>query len=116
MPEKRDSIRFRKRLRLRFGKETPSTLAYTEDVSLSGVFIKTPNVLQPRSPIAIELEFPDGGTVAMEGVVMWAKRVPLSLLHKINKSGMGVRIMRMANGEAYSQFIDDLQTVGKRNS
>jgi hypothetical protein len=115
MAEKRDSTRFRKRLRLRFGKEIPSTLAYTEDVSLSGVFIKTPNVLQPRSPIAIELEFPDGGTVAMEGVVMWAKRVPLSLIHKVNKSGMGVRIIRMGNGEAYSQFIDGLQALGKRN-
>lgn len=116
MPEKRDCTRFRKRLRLRFGKETPSTLSYTEDVSLSGLFVKTPNVLQPRSRIVIELELSDGGTVAMEGIVMWAKRVPLSLIHRVNKSGMGVRIVRMANGEAYSQFIKELQALRKHHS
>ena len=115
MAEKRDSIRFRKRLRLRFGKESPTTLAYTEDISLSGLFVKSPSVLQPRNRLFIELELPDGEMVAMEGVIMWAKRVPLTMIHRVNKSGMGIRIVKLISGQpAYEKFLEELQNSRQR--
>ena len=115
MAEKRDSIRFRKRLRLRFGKDSPTTLAYTEDLSLSGLFVKSPSVLQPRNRLFIELELPDGEMVAMEGVIMWAKRVPLTMIHRVNKSGMGIRIVKLISGQpAYEKFLEELQNSRQR--
>ncbi|RII25351.1 MAG: pilus assembly protein PilZ [Geobacter sp.] len=111
MAEKRDIIRLRKRLTLRFGVEEPARMAFTEDISPEGMFIKTTNICPPGSRIKINLTAQSGEVLAMEALVMWAKKVPPQMIHLVKKCGMGVRITRFINGEeAYQQLCGELMT------
>ncbi|ANA40804.1 MULTISPECIES: PilZ domain-containing protein [Geobacter] len=110
MAEKRKAGRVKRRLSLRFGTDTPSRLAFTEDVSARGLFVKTTNLCPPGTLIQIELELPDGDPVFLEGMVRWSKKVPPQVIHLVRKSGMGVRIIRFIAGEErYRRFVDGLR-------
>ncbi len=99
MAEKRDLKRHRKRLTVRFGVDDPNRLAFTEDISSQGLFIKTPNVCTPGTLIRVDLTLPDDRIVRMEAQVRWAKKVPPQMLRMVQKGGMGVRITRFFAGE-----------------
>jgi len=103
---KRDIVRHKKRLTVRFGIEEANRVAFTEDVSLTGMFIKTPNVCTPNTKIIIEFEI-DNSKVELVGRVMWAKKVPQNLFHLVKKSGMGIRFLRFQSGE--DQFTSYLE-------
>jgi PilZ domain-containing protein len=108
MAEKRKIDRVRKRFSIRFGIDQPVRLAFTEDISPSGLFIKTTNICTPGSLIRVELALSDQQAVLLEGRVMWAKKVPPQLIHLVKKCGMGVRIVRFLQGaEAYGQFCGE---------
>jgi hypothetical protein len=91
--------RKKKRLTVRFGREAAEKLGFTEDISRTGIFLKTAQILQPGSPIKIELEVGRDEVVQLEGTVVWAKKVPPELIRLVKKSGMGVRITRFLQGE-----------------
>lgn len=111
MADKRDLRRIRRRISLRFGIEEAVRVAFTEDVSMTGMFIKTPNVAIPNTKIRIEFDIPDGTTIAIEARVMWAKKVPQNLFHLVKKSGMGVRFLRFHYGEdAFDAFFESIAT------
>ena len=55
MPDKRAINRHKKRLTLKFGIEAPNKLAFTEDISAHGLFIKTVNILPLGSRVKVEL-------------------------------------------------------------
>ena len=99
MVDKRDIKRLKKRLSIRFGIEDASRVAFTEDISSSGMFIKTANVCPPNTKIKIEFTLNDGEKVELEARVMWAKKVPQNLFHLAKKSGMGVRFIAFSSGE-----------------
>ncbi|HEY5975172.1 MAG TPA: PilZ domain-containing protein [Geobacteraceae bacterium] len=99
MAEKRDIIRLRKRMSVRFGIDDPIRVAFTEDISPDGLFIKTTNICPPGSLIKVVLALTETTTVMMEGRVMWAKKVPPQMIHVVRKCGMGVRILRFVTGE-----------------
>lgn len=98
MADKRGIKRLRKRLSVRFGLQQADRLAFTEDISHHGLFIKTANVAPPGSDIKLDLIL-ENSTVRMEARVMWAKKVPANMLRLVKKSGMGVRIIRITDGE-----------------
>lgn len=113
MAEKRELTRFRKRLSLRFGVEGPARVAFTEDISFQGMFIKTTNICPPGTRIRIDLALADDQIVHLEGRVMWAKKVPPQMIHLVRKSGMGVRITRFVNGaDLYNRYCDELLSRG----
>lgn len=97
--EKRITKRHRKRLALKYGIDTPSRVAFTEDLSRQGMCIKTAMVFPPGSRISIDLTLPDGNLVQMQGVVVWAKKVPPNMIQLIKKCGMGVKFTRIVAGE-----------------
>jgi len=99
MAEKRDIKRHKKRITVRFGIDDASRVAFTEDISLTGMFIKTPNIVPPNTKIRIVLELSNNRNVEIEARVMWAKKVPQNLFHLVKKSGMGVRFLRFHTGE-----------------
>jgi c-di-GMP-binding flagellar brake protein YcgR len=104
--DKRDIARHKKRLTVRFGIEEASRMAFTEDVSLTGMFIKTANICPPNTRIRIEFEIADH-KVELEARVMWAKKVPQNLFHLVKKSGMGVRFLCFHSGEEhFSNYFD----------
>jgi len=111
MADKRRSARYRKRLKLRFGVEHPSRLAFTDEVSLTGMSIRTQNVLPPGSMIVIELHLPDNTAILLKGHVMWGKSVPGPLVQQVKKAGMGIRILEiLSGGEKFYQLCSD-QTI-----
>jgi len=101
MSEKRDLKRLKKRISIRFGTDEPSQIAFTEDISVTGMFIKTPNIAPPNTKIRIEFALVEGQKIEIEARVMWAKKVPQNMFHLVKKSGMGVRFLRFHTGEEY---------------
>lgn len=109
MNDKRDLKRHRKRLTLKFGSETASRVAFTEDISPQGMCIRTASVSPPGSRIKIDLTLADGTLVRLEGEVVWAKKVPPNMIHLIKKCGMGVRFTRVEGGaEAFERMFCEL--------
>lgn len=95
---------------MKFGLEAPSRIAFTEDISASGMCIKTAFVCPPGSHLSIELTLPDGGLVQLKGVVVWAKKVPPNMIHLIRKCGMGVRFTGIEAGEElFARLYDELR-------
>lgn len=110
MAEKRDITRYRKRLSLRFGIDAPTKLAFTEDLSADGLFIKTVNIAPLGARVKIELTLPDGALVALEGMVRWSKRVPPQMIHLVKKSGFGVKITKILSGEEnFRRMLSEFQ-------
>jgi hypothetical protein len=105
--DKRDIVRYKKRLKVQFGIEEPNRVAFTEDVSSTGMFIRTPNIFPPNTKIRIEFEHANN-KVVIEARVMWAKKVPQNLFHLVKKSGMGVRFLRFHSGEDhFNMYFQD---------
>lgn len=97
--DKREPTRFKKRIRVNFGIDGASRVAFTEDISKTGVFLRSANVCNPDTKLTLEFLLENGEVVKLEGRVMWAKKVPQNLFHLVKKSGMGVRILRFYSGE-----------------
>jgi hypothetical protein len=109
--DKRDIQRVNKRIIIRFGINEAERIAFTENVSMAGMFIKTPNVIPPNTRIAIEFLLPDGHKIKLEARVMWAKKVPANLFHLVKKSGMGVRFLRFHSGEDFfNDYFEKIAT------
>ena len=109
--DKRDIRRIKQRITIRFGLGDAVRMAFTEDVSMTGMFIKTPNIAPPNSIIKIEFTLPEGSIVQVEARVMWAKKVPQNLFHLVKKSGMGVHFLRFLAGEdAFDDFFEKIAT------
>ena len=100
MTEKRIIRRLKKRLTIRFGIDDANRVAFSEDISTTGMFIKTANVCPPNSRIRIEFSV-DDNLIQVDARVMWAKKVPQNLFHLVRKSGMGVRFLRFRTGEEH---------------
>jgi hypothetical protein len=108
--DKRDIVRLKKRLTVRFGITESNRVAFTEDVSITGMFIKTPNICPPNTKIRIEFEIANN-KVELEARVMWAKKVPQNLFHLVKKSGMGVRFLRFYSGEEhFNSYVENAPT------
>ncbi len=110
MAEKRVMRRIRRRLSLRFGVDAPVRLAFTEDVTDHGMFIKTTNLYPPGTRIVIELTLPDETRIKLNGMVRWSKKVPPTMIHLMRKAGFGVKILGFESGEAdFRNFLDGAQ-------
>lgn len=109
MSDKRSPVRHKKRLSVNFGVEEATRVAFTEDVSMTGMFLRSLNVCPPNTKIKIEFMLDNATSVVLEARVMWAKKVPQNLFHLVKKSGMGVRILRFHCGEEqFRQFCSDM--------
>ena len=115
MAEKRHQARMKKRLKLTYGVQQASQVAFTEDFNDAGLFIKTTSVLSPRTKLLVVLFLPDNEPVCFEALVMWSRRVPGSLIHLAKKGGMGVRITSfISNEEKYRTFCRSLAERSSR--
>ena len=109
MADKRDIKRHKKRLSIRFGIDEATRVAFTEDISATGMFIKTPNVCPPNTKIKIEFSLGENRIIELEARGMGAKKVPQNLFHLVKKSGMGIRFLRFNSGQDhFMQFCEGL--------
>lgn len=84
---------FRKRLRLRVHLQPKRLTALTEDVSAVGLFLRSARVFRPGLAVELTIELPDG-PVRTDGVIRWARRVPVQLLRDV-RGGMGIEFSRV---------------------
>jgi Tfp pilus assembly protein PilZ len=107
--DKRNLNRFRKRLAVRFGPDAPSQLAFSEDISDHGIFIKTGKIYPLGTILKIEITLPDDDYVFFEGMVRWTKKVPPQLISKVQKAGLGIKITKFIAGQgAFAQLVAEM--------
>jgi hypothetical protein len=105
MAEKRNIVRLKKRLSLKFGSDAPTKVAFTEDLSQNGLFVKTVAPAPPGTRLMIELTLPEGDIVLIEGMSRWRKSAPPQVIHLVNKKGMGIKILRFISGEEHYRRV-----------
>ena len=109
MAEKRDLNRKRKRVKVRFGTDTPKKMAFSDDISPNGIFIKTASPEKPGQLLNLEITLPDETRILCTGRIHWAKRVPPNMLRLVGKGGMGIKILSFSQGQhEYQNFIQSL--------
>jgi hypothetical protein len=101
----REIKRYRKRFSVGFGIGKIEKTGFTDDISAEGLFIRSSIVAPPGSIIMIEIMQPKG-VIALLGEVMWVKRIPPNILHRL-KGGMGIRIKSFQSGEEIYQAVCD---------
>ena len=101
-------------LRLKAGfraadKDAPAAEAQTEDLSGSGIFLRTPEVLSVRTPVVVIIDPGDGkGPIEVPGRVAWVRRDPPT-------SGFGVSFENLS-GESMRRLrrvMRDLKGSGR---
>lgn len=107
MADKRNHNRRRKRIPLRYGIDGPIKVAFTDDITREGLFIRTALVAPPGAKLHIELVLPTG-KVACLAEVRWIRKIPPQMLNKL-KGGMGVKFISFqAGADVYQQLCDQL--------
>lgn len=91
MAEKRDSPRRRCRVLVDFDTTLSRTTGFTNDVSRSGMFVRTIRIPRIGKVIRALLHLPGGKTVPIEGTVVRSFRAP-GALRALIPSGFVLRV------------------------
>jgi hypothetical protein len=105
LADKRWVTRQHKRITLRYGIDEPNKVAFTDDVTREGLFIRSAVVVNPGTRLKVELS-PAEGQILLEAEVRWARKIPPQMLHRL-KGGMGVKILVFHAGEDLYRMICD---------
>lgn len=79
-----------KRIKVMYGLEKPDHVAFSKNISASGLRLRTNRVYHPGSRLRLWLDLPDGPVEAWARVV-WAKQVP-AILAQTADCGMGLEL------------------------
>ena len=96
--DKRKDARYRKRLTLRFGVEDTTKIGFTEDISDTGIFIRSSTPMPPNTILTVEIKTLKDEYIRLKGRIMWARKVPMNMMHRV-KGGMGLRITEFIDNE-----------------
>ena len=107
MRDNRIDKRLRKRISLRYGIDEAIKIGFTEDISDTGIFVRSPVVVPPNTILTVELITNSNEIIRLKGRVMWARKVPQNMMHRI-KGGMGLLITEFLSGEEiYQQLCEE---------
>lgn len=111
MLNKQAHPRKRGRVRTRYGVEELAHTAFTQNLSLTGAFVRTNRVFRPGTRLRVEFSF-EGETISMWAQVVWAKKVPPQLANVVH-CGMGIRFVNPAEtwAETFERWQDGKSTV-----
>jgi Tfp pilus assembly protein PilZ len=89
---------------VRYGVSALERTAFTNNLSLSGAFLRTNMVYRPGTTIQLEMAFPEE-TVSLWATVIWSKKVPPQLAQTLH-CGMGLRFVNPGDDweEAFSRW------------
>jgi len=87
------------KLKANFGVRDISNLGFTEDISASGIFLKTARVFPVGTDLKIELRTDQDEIIRLIGYVHWSKEVPPNLVWSVNDAGMGIQIIKFVCGQ-----------------
>ncbi len=98
MSEKRHTPRYHHRMSVRYGEESCNRIAFADNFTEEGIFLRTAMVQVPGSAIQLTMNIPTGDVIAL-GRVAWARRIPPHMLRLVKNAGMGIRILKFLDGE-----------------
>ena len=110
MAEKRSGQDKRVTLKLavNFGVRDISNMGFTEDISASGIFLKTARVFPVGTDLKIEVRTDQDDIIRFIGYVHWSKEVAPNLVWSVNDAGMGIQIIKFVCGqEHYYKLLAD---------
>jgi len=105
----RNQERKSRRLKVRFGVEELSKIAFLGNLSVAGAWIITGQPERVGTLLRMCIYLPDGEEVLVRGRVQWAKKIPPNLIRLSKNAGMGVKFTRFESG--LSVFSDYLVTL-----
>ncbi len=100
--EKRRAKRLVLRLFVKYGVDRMPYVGFTEDLSPTGIYLKSNVVFPPKTQLTLKLALPDSQIAHLTGKVMWEKKIPPTEAGS-EKTGMGIRILKA--DEVYLEFI-----------
>jgi hypothetical protein len=90
--DRRKHRRYAKRLKIRFGEKGFNHAGLTSDISASGLFVITVNMIKPSTRLHLEVTTPEDTLFYIEGVVVRLAVVPPELRQAM-KGGFGLRFL-----------------------
>jgi hypothetical protein len=93
MAEKRSAPRSRRRLLVDFETPAAKTTGFTQDLSRTGLFVRTIRIPRIGTSLRAVLHLPAGGHIPIEGTVVRSYRAPAAL-RSVVPTGFGLRIER----------------------
>lgn len=105
----RNQERKSRRLKVRFGVDELSKIAFLGNLSVAGAWIITGQPERVGTLLRMCIYLPDGEEVLVRGRVQWAKKIPPNLIRLSKNAGMGVKFTRFESG--LSIFSDYLATL-----
>jgi len=110
MVEKRERVRRKKRVKVRYGVDVPKRMGFTDDLTAQGLFLITAQPEPPGSKLKLLIFLPNGEEVLAIARVQWGKKVPANMVHIARKGGMGLRLLSFESGEsAFKNYLAELQ-------
>lgn len=94
---KRQRKRIQKNCKVEFCSNKETHRGVSDNFSMSGLFIKTNNILDLQSVLAVKVHLPDGSTSNLEGRVARVHKASYSMGKEAGQSfqnGMGIEIMK----------------------
>ena len=110
MAEKRDTGRYRKRLRISYSvDDTRRMIGISENISRRGLFVKSIVLHPPNTHLRIDLTIDGDERIVLIGQVKWVKRMSAKQVREGKLGGMGIQICRFVSGlEGYSTLCKNL--------
>ncbi len=105
----RSQDRKSRRLKVRFGVDEFSKVAFLGNASVAGAWIITGQPERVGTLLRLCIFLPDGEEILVRGRVQWAKKIPPNLIRLSKNAGMGVKFTRFESGLAI--FSDYLATL-----
>ena len=105
MRQKRTFERKKRRLLVEFTIDDTHYSGFTNDVSPTGIFVRSSRLPDLGKPIAVTLHLPEGKHVVVRGKVIRSVRVPATL-SRVIPSGFAMQVLD--SPEDYFQFLATL--------
>ncbi|HEX9757180.1 MAG TPA: PilZ domain-containing protein [Nitrospiria bacterium] len=100
--------RFLKRLPfklfIKYGKEKPSFVGFSIDISKTGIYLKSNIAFSTNTDLVLKVTLPDGKIIGLKGRVVWEKKLPVEG-NSPDGIGMGIKITQ--TDPAYLSFIKE---------
>jgi hypothetical protein len=102
MPEYPPSNRRKRRFFVEWQKDDSVCTGFTQDISPTGMFVRSTHIPEPGLNVSLELQLPEGRRHRVRGTVVRCDRVPANLSRFV-ASGFGVRLKEAP--EEYFQLL-----------
>lgn len=99
-----------RRLKVRFGTDDLSKMAFLGNASVEGAWIITGQPERVGTLLRLCIYLPDGEEVLAQGRVQWAKKIPPNLIRLSKNAGMGIKFVRFDSGlTVFSNYLATLR-------